>query len=93
VATKVGSIPEVVTEETAILVPPSDPAAIAQVCIQLANNKDLRLSLGKAGLKRVIAYYSIDAMIDRTTALYAELLRQRGLAHFIPSQLMPQGNL
>lgn len=92
VATKVGSIPEVVTEETAILVPPSDPAAIAQVCIQLANNKDLRLSLGQAGLKRVIAYYSIDAMIDRTTALYAELLRQRGLAHFIPSQLMPQGN-
>lgn len=92
VATKVGSIPEVVTEETAILVPPSDPVAIAQVCIKLASNRGLRLRLGQAGLKRVIAHYSIDAMIDRTTALYAELLRQRGLAHFIPSHLMPQGN-
>ena len=92
VGTRVGSIPDVVTGETAVLVQPSDPAAIAQACLRLANDQELRLRMGQAGLKRVIAYYSIDAMIDRTTALYAELLRTRGLAHFIPSQFVQQGN-
>ena len=92
VGTKVGSIPDVVTEETAILVPPSDPAAIAQACLRLANDRELRFRMGESGLKRVNAYYSMDAMIDRTTALYADLLRTRGLARFIPSQLVPQGN-
>ncbi|MCI0551208.1 MAG: glycosyltransferase [Anaerolineae bacterium] len=92
VATKVGSIPEVVTDETAILVQPSDPTAIAQACLKLANDQELRLSMGQAGLKRVTAKYSIDAMIDRTTALYAELLRKRGLAHLIPSQFVSQGH-
>lgn len=92
VATQVGSIPDVATKETAILVPPSDPAAIAQACIKLANNPELRLLMGQAGLKRVVAHYSVDVMIDRTTALYAELLYQRGLEHFIPSQYVAQGN-
>lgn len=91
VGTRVGSIPDVVTEETAILVPPSEPNAIAQACLKLAKDRELRLRMGKAGLKRVSAYYSIDAMIDRTTALYTDLLRARGLAHFIPSQLVSQG--
>jgi glycosyltransferase involved in cell wall biosynthesis len=92
VGTRVGSIPEVVTEETAVLVPPSDPDAIAQACLRLANDQELRLRMGEAGMKRVNAYYSMDAMIDRTTELYADLLRTRGLAHFIPSQIVPQGN-
>ena len=93
VATKVGSIPDVVTDETAILVPPSDPTTIAQACLKLANNQDLRFSLGQAGLKRVTANYSIDAMIDRTASLYAELLQKRGLQHFIPNQFVPQGHI
>jgi glycosyltransferase involved in cell wall biosynthesis len=92
VATKVGSIPEVVTEETAILVPPSDPSSIAQACLKLANDPDLRVHMGQAGLKRVSASYSIDAMVDRTAGLYAELLLKRGLTHFIPTQFVPQGN-
>lgn len=91
VATKVGSIPDVVTDETAILVPPSDPAAIAQACLKLANNQEFRFSMGHAGRKHVTANYSIDTMIDRTASLYAELLQKRGLQHFIPSQFAPQG--
>lgn len=86
VATRVGSVPDVVTEETAILVPPSDPTAIAQSCVMLVNDSELRQRMGQAGLKRVSSHYSIDAMIDRTTALYTELLSTHGLAQFIPSQ-------
>jgi len=92
VATKVGSIPDVATEETAILVPSSDPDAIAQACIKLANDPELRLRMGQAGLKRVKARYSMDVMINHTAALYSELLVQRGLAHFIPPQALAQGN-
>ena len=87
VATRVGSVPDVVTEETAVLVPPSDPTAIAQSCVMLVKDSELRQRMGQAGLKRVSSHYSIDAMIDRTTALYTELLRTHGLAQFIPSQL------
>jgi len=92
VATRVGSIPDVATEETAILVLSSDPAAIAQAGIKLANDPELRLRLGQAGLKRVKARYSMDMMINRTAALYAELLVQRGLEHFIPSQALAREN-
>jgi hypothetical protein len=43
--------------------------------------------MGQAGLERVVARYSIDAMIDRTAALYAKLLQARGLGQLVPSQI------
>ena len=85
VATAVGGIPAVVTTETAILAPPSDPKAIAQACILLAEDSALRQRMGNAGHKRVIQHYSLDAMVDQTARLYAELLKAKGLQHFIPS--------
>jgi len=90
VATAVGSIPEVTTQENAILVPPSDPDALAQACVRLASDPDLRRRMGQAGLERVTAHYSIDAMVDRTAALYADLLQKHGLEHLVPSQVALQ---
>jgi len=84
VATRVGSIPDAVTEDTAFLASPSDPAAIAQACIKLAEDPDLRLRMGRAGLKHVAAHYGMDGMVDRTTALYADLLQERDLGHLVP---------
>ena len=88
VATAVGGIPEVVLpDKSAILVPPGDADALAQACLRLASDSATRHSMGQAGLERVVARYSIDAMIDRTAALYAKLLQERGLGQLIPSQV------
>ena len=88
VATAVGGIPEVVLpDKSAILVPPGDADALAQACLRLASDSATRRSMGQAGFERVVARYSIDAMIDRTAALYAQLLQERGLGQLIPSQV------
>ena len=88
VATTVGGIPEVVLpDKSAFLVPPGDAHALAQACLRLASDPATRHSMGQAGLERVVARYSIDAMIDRTAALYAKLLQERGLGQLIPSQV------
>ena len=83
VATAVGGIPAVVTEETAFLVPPSDPIAISDACVKLAVDLELRLNTGRAGHERMIKKYSIDAMVDSTVSLYVELLKTRGYLDLI----------
>ena len=88
VATNVGGIPEVVLpNKSALLVPPGDAHALAQACLRLASDSTTRHSMGQAGLERVVARYSIGAMIDHTVALYAKLLQERGLGQLIPSQV------
>ena len=88
VATAVGGIPEVVLpDKSAFLVPPGDANALAQACLRLASDSSTRHAMGQAGLERVVARYSIDAMIDHTAALYAKLLQARGLGQLVPSQI------
>jgi glycosyltransferase involved in cell wall biosynthesis len=88
VATTVGGIPDVVLpDKSAFLVAPGDAHALAQACLRLASDSASRHSMGQAGLERVVARYSIGAMIDHTAALYAKLLQERGLGQLIPSQV------
>lgn len=88
VATTVGGIPDVVLpDKTALLVPPSDADALALACLKAASDTEMRLSMGRLGLERVRAQYSMDKMIDRTSDLYAKLLSEHGLGHLVPSQV------
>jgi glycosyltransferase involved in cell wall biosynthesis len=80
VATEVGGIPAVVGEsDAALLVPAADPAALARACVQLATDPELCRGIGQAALNRVQSAYSIDAMLDRTVALYESLLANAGV--------------
>jgi glycosyltransferase involved in cell wall biosynthesis len=48
VASRVGGIPQVLEDEVdALLVPPGDPALLAQAMIRLASDEDLRARLGR----------------------------------------------
>ena len=48
-ACRAGGIPEIVTDrETGLLVPPSDPPALAAALLELANDPELRAALGSA---------------------------------------------
>jgi glycosyltransferase involved in cell wall biosynthesis len=74
VATPVGGTPEVVLdEETGILVPPRDPAALAAALRRLVDDADLRRRLGEAGRRRAADRFSADVMTRRMLELYDEV--------------------
>jgi len=79
VATEVSAVPEVVVDGvTGLLVPPSDPQALARAMETLAGDGSLRGRLGGAGRDRVREAFGLDHMVDRTLAVYAYLLGAEG---------------
>lgn len=78
VATSVGGAADVVLEGgTGRLVPYGDEAALARALDGLLADPAARRVMGQAGRKRAFSEYSWDAVIERTLALYDELLRGR----------------
>jgi len=70
-STRVSAIPEVVLdEETGLLVPPDDPAALGAAMVRLAEDEPLRRRLGARGAERVRAHFGLDRMVDETLAVY-----------------------
>lgn len=59
-ATSVSAIPELIRDgETGLLVPPRDPAALAQALERLMRDPELRRRLGQAGCRRVRADFAM----------------------------------
>lgn len=86
VSTAVDGVVGVVDPDvTAFLTPSGDPIAFAQACIRLAKDQQLRKEMGRAGFEKVMKNYSLDAMIDRISDLYLQLLRNRGLSASLPT--------
>jgi glycosyltransferase involved in cell wall biosynthesis len=74
VAYSVGGIPEVVEDGvTGLLVPPRDTKAFADAATRLAEDRELRTSLGAAARRRA-SRFTADAMVDGTQAVYDRLL-------------------
>ncbi|HEY6496781.1 MAG TPA: glycogen synthase [Trebonia sp.] len=74
VASRVGGIPEVVAGgETGLLVPPDDPASLADALNHLLRDPARAAAMGLAGRKRAVAEFSWDAVAAQTAALYREL--------------------
>jgi glycosyltransferase involved in cell wall biosynthesis len=77
IATNVGGIPEfVLDQETGILVPPSDPGALAREMITLLQNAELRARLGAAG-RLWVQRFSAQEIARRYQNLYWELLEEK----------------
>ena len=71
VATRVGGIPDAVTQgESAVLVPPSDPAALAEGILQVVGDPALAGRLAECAYTRVLDSYSIDAVTSTITDIY-----------------------
>ena len=74
VASRVGGIPEVVDGGvTGLLVPPDDPASLADALNLLLRDPGRAAAMGLAGRERAVAEFSWDAVAAQTAALYAEL--------------------
>ena len=78
VASRVGGIPEVVEESvTGLLVPPDDPAALADALNVLLRDPARAGAMGLAGRERAVSEFSWDAVAAQTAELYAELVTTR----------------
>ena len=79
VATRVGGNPEVVVDGvTGLLVPPSDPDALAEAIVRLLRDPALRRRMGRAGRRRVEEHFNIEETVRRTEEVYTTLLQERG---------------
>jgi len=81
VASRVGGIPEVVVDgETGWLVPPGDPAALAEALrVSLADPTRAR-RMGEAGRRRVEAHFSWDRIAEHTLAVYRDAIAAKAAA-------------
>ncbi len=76
VLSAVGGFPEVADQGAARLVPPGDPAALAEELDRLIPNDSSRAELGAAAARAAAGPYSWDEAAHRTLALYEELLEE-----------------
>lgn len=75
VASRVGGLPEVVADgETGILVPPEDPARLAEALVTLLDDAVLRQRMGQAGRKLVETRYDWNANVSRMEEIYERVL-------------------
>lgn len=81
VATEAGGIPEVVKDgETGFLVPVRDPKAMARRLVQVLKDEPLRRRMGEAGLARARARFTVERMVEETSAVYERLAGTRRAA-------------
>jgi glycosyltransferase involved in cell wall biosynthesis len=74
VATDVGGTGEVVAEgETGLLVPPRDPAPLAEAIAALLAEPERRVSMGRLGRKVVEERFSAAAMVRQMEDLYVAM--------------------
>ena len=75
VATAVGRIPELITEQMGRLVPPNDCVALATALTELSCDEALRTRLGAAALVAA-QQHSIEDSVDAHLALYRRLVQR-----------------
>jgi len=77
VATDSAASPELVADEqTGLIVPPCDPAALADAIIRLLRDRELAARMGALGRTRA-ERYGIRTTAEQTLALYSELIQRR----------------
>jgi len=75
VGTRVGAIPEVVTDgETGLIVTPRDPDALATGLVRLLRHPDVAAEMGLAGRRRLTEVFGMKKAVTAHEDLYKELL-------------------
>jgi glycosyltransferase involved in cell wall biosynthesis len=76
VLTAVGGVPEIVDSgRTGLLVPPGDPAALAEGILQMLADPERASEMARAGAADVRQRFSVRRMCGEYESLYAQLLR------------------
>lgn len=81
VATSVGGVPEILTAQTGVLVPPGDVDAIAEAMLELASKPQRRAAMSAASRARHRDQFTSDRMLGELLQLYEHATqesRERG---------------
>jgi glycosyltransferase involved in cell wall biosynthesis len=74
IATSVGSIPEILSKEGGILVPPKDSSALENAIKALAGNVNRINSMGEANRKIIETRFSFERVVEQLRVIYIELI-------------------
>jgi glycosyltransferase involved in cell wall biosynthesis len=78
VVTDVGGMPEVVVDkENGLIVPPRDPESLARAIESFAGDPERCVEFGRRARERIISHFNINATIERTMALYEDVLAKK----------------
>lgn len=89
VATDVGGVTEAVGD-TGIVVPPRNPARMAEACLTLLRDHELRQRLGVAARARALENFTVDAAINTFDEIYS-LIGRGGPLPVAPVQRVAPG--
>ncbi|HEX2994289.1 MAG TPA: glycosyltransferase family 4 protein, partial [Anaerolineales bacterium] len=79
VASRVGGIPEMVTDEqNGCLVAPGKLDELVSACSQLLADQDARTAMGEEGWRTVDQKFNIERQVDKLEELYVDQLRAHG---------------
>jgi glycosyltransferase involved in cell wall biosynthesis len=73
IASAVGGIPDLLSDDSGILVPPGDDEALAQAMERLASDPDLRARMGGAARERYLNLFSPEAVLPVLRNTYLRL--------------------
>lgn len=76
VASRIGSLSELVSEDVGVLFQPGDTQALASVLVQLSRSDDAVAQKGAAARSKYLAHFSPDRNVMALTEIYNSLLRQ-----------------
>lgn len=74
ISTSGGALPEVVGD-AGIIVPPENPAALAQAIVKIFDNPGLARELGQKGYERVHRHFTWEKAARKTVEVYREVIR------------------
>ena len=77
IVTNVGGLPELVLDGVCgLVIPPSNPDAIADAILRLSNDTNLRNTLAASAPQRIQEHFHIDTTIHKTFDVYQSLLSE-----------------
>lgn len=78
VAVRSGAVPDIVEHErSGLLVPPEDPAALAEAIARLLKDREFAVQLGLGAQARIREHFSLERMTTDIEAVYRELVSNR----------------
>jgi glycosyltransferase involved in cell wall biosynthesis len=85
IASNVGGLPDLLTEEAGILVPSGDSVALAEAMKRLACDAELRARLGRAARERYLKLFSPNAVLPMLSNTYSRVAGSRAQSVLIKS--------
>jgi len=81
IATSVGAIPEMLSNNCGMVVPPKNTRALEKALYQLCSDKSLRKSMGARARSKAHTEYSIDRVFEQLISTWRESSRKRRFDH------------